>query len=100
MDNLQLEQILDGLPNSQAGIGRHKCARSAFLLGFEQAKYKLKIIANCYISNDLIDPNEIFLPTENEVSSLPESQKGAARHKCAFTAYRKGVEYGMQILIV
>jgi hypothetical protein len=99
MDNSELEQILNELPDSQAGIGRHKCVKSAFILGFKQAKYKLQIIANCYISNDLIDTKEIFLPTIHEVNSLPENQKGAARHKCAFTAYRRGVERGIQELI-
>lgn len=75
-------QVLENLPESQAGAGRHKCVICAFQRGFDGAKGAPA--ETCDHANAAPVP---------VLQGLPQSQAapGVARHKCAVCAFAAGV---------
>ncbi len=65
---------LEGLPESQAGPWRHKCAGCAYQRGYD----------------DGFDDSEARI----DPTSLEDSQAGAGRHKNARVAYYMGYYHG------
>ena len=80
--------VLQGLPNSQGGTGRHKCAVCSYQKGFEDAQLDYPIIG------EMEDcPHGNSAPLEF-LKNLQDSQAGAGRHKCVVCAYKEGFEAG------
>jgi hypothetical protein len=74
--NMAPEQIIDGLSDSQAGPGRHKCAVCAYARGIQNAS-----------------AGEPAAP-DGDLRTLPDSQAGPWRHKSAAEAYQRGYDAG------
>jgi hypothetical protein len=70
---LQLQYIMEQLPDDQGGRGRHKCAACAYEAGYQDGLEQ----------KEQIDLSELF-------DSLEESQASAQRHKSPHAAYAKG----------
>ena len=68
--------ILENLPESQAGPGRHKCAGCAYELGYNDAQTRR--------GQHLV------------AGSLPDSQAGTGRHKDVQAAYDLGYDRARQ----
>lgn len=75
-------EVLETLPHSQAGAGRHKCVICAFQRGFEGV--------NGAPAENCNHANAAPIPV---LQGLPDSQAvpGVARHKCAVCAFAAGV---------
>lgn len=88
--------IMDELVERQAGAGRHKCCVCAFDLGFKIATSDLFDNTNDYFNtvNDKFKCKEGLVSSNKMMSSLPESQAGPERHKCATCAFNLGLEAG------
>jgi len=71
--------VLLGLPDSQAGAGRHKCVVCAYQRGFEGASGTH--VERCDHRN--------FAPVD-VLKTLRGSQAGSGRHKCAVCAFAAG----------
>lgn len=81
-----LSDALKTLPESQAGVGRHKCATCAYHAGAvhqrdDPGSYTEEI-ESCMHGNTA--PQWI-------IASLPPSQAGPGRHKCVVCAYHAGL---------
>ena len=70
---------MSSLPTNQGGVGRHKCAASAYEAGY-QAGYNL----------------DGTLSIDNVLLSLEESQAGAQRHKSPHAAFALGYYNGVR----
>ena len=82
--NLAPRNLLVRLPESQGGLGRHKCPNCAFQLGVAELDEQLVNqgpIITCAHGNHA--PEKILL-------ALGESQGGSGRHKCVVCAYQEG----------
>lgn len=75
----EINHILQQLPITQGGIGRHKCAGCAFEEGYKDG------LAGNHRDISLI------------IASLPYSQAGVQRHRCPLTAYSIGYDIGSKI---
>jgi len=73
--------ILRELPDSQAGLGRHKCAACAYSLG---------VVGNEDTSGPWSECQHDQRAPEAMMARLPDSQAGAGRHKCPVCAYAQG----------
>ena len=80
--------ILQELPESQAGSGRHKCTVCSFQKGFEDAQLGYPILVKMEECQHGNKAPVKFL------ENLPDSQAGAGRHKCVVCAYKKGFDAG------
>lgn len=81
--------ILETLPDSQAGTGRHKCVVCAYHYGYNDGKtrYFAKQLESCNHGNSA--PVDVL-------KKLPLSQAGTGRHKCAVCAYVEGLGDGLE----
>lgn len=81
--------VLEILPDSQAGTGRHKCTICAYQLGYNDGKTGnfRKPLENC--THGKSAPVDIL-------TKLPLSQAGTGRHKCAICAYVEGLMDGFE----
>ena len=77
-DHSKIQDIMSKLTVDQGGIGRHKCAASAYEKAFED-ELQLK---------EKIDLTKVL-------SDLEESQAGNQRHKSPHAAYVKGYYDGV-----
>ena len=82
------------LPNSQAGIERHKCVICAYQVGLRMGIQ----------STHLSDIPEFPIKCKHRKTApeylllgLPESQAGTGRHKCAICAFYDGFKSGLQL---
>jgi hypothetical protein len=85
------DNIIQTLPHSQAGAGRHKCVICAYTKGVEAGKNNVSKItkkASEKCSHHKLCSIEILL-------KLPDSQAGEGRHKCAVCAYDIGFKVGI-----
>lgn len=87
-DSIALVAVLQGLPDSQGGTGRHKCAVCAYQKGFEDAQSGYPIIGEMEEC-----PHESKAPLKF-LKNLHESQAGVGKHKCVVCAYKEGFEAG------
>jgi len=81
------EHILDGLHEGQEGPQRHKCTECAFEAGYQYGrKHSGTPVGNaeCTYTGKRA-PKDV-------IDTLPESQAGKGRHKCAVCAYHAGFE--------
>lgn len=77
-------EILERLHRTQGGTGRHKCAVCAFAQGYLAGQEQpLPPGGNSECTHGRRAPTELL-------DSLPNSQAGAGRHKCAICAYHQG----------
>jgi hypothetical protein len=87
------EETLELLPESQAGLERHKCTICAYEAGFE-------IGLSHAFSNEIpvfqLGCNHGKTAPEYIIVDLPESQAGTGRHKCAICAFHEGLIEGLQ----
>lgn len=67
-------KAFDKLPDSQGGLGRHKCAGCAYEKG----------------AQDALDGKNFVEGDESVLDDLPESQASYVRHKDAMAAYKAG----------
>lgn len=77
-------KMLEDLPFSQGGMGRHKCATCAYQLAINEADKEIDSygdIVKCSHGN--YAPEKILL-------SVPGNQGGTGRHKCVVCAYQAG----------
>ncbi len=75
-DNHRYLQDLEALPDSQAGLGRHRCAGCAYQQGYDHA----------------FEGQGRRL----DIDSLNDSQAGAGRHKDVYAAYDLGYSHGLR----
>ena len=88
-------EVIDGLPHSQAGIGRHKCVVCAYCAGVNDSRGSDHMPAGHIVSCD--HNREPLIPGVSHahadtIADLPESQAGLGRHKCAICAYQAGFQ--------
>ena len=85
------DQTLDNLHESQAGPGvqRHKCTECAYDQGFQIGLHQ----AIAPGGNAECKHTGRRAP-KDMIESLPESQAGPGRHKCAICAYHEGFQTG------
>lgn len=77
-------ELLRGLPESQGGLGRHRCSACAFNMGISELNKRIDFhgrFVKC--SHGKVAPESIL-------KSLKESQGGTGRHKCVVCAYQIG----------
>ena len=80
-------RVLNRLHESQEGPQRHKCTECAFEGGYQYGSRHSKVPAgNAVCTYTRKTAPRAFINT------LPESQAGKGRHKCALCAYRAGFE--------
>lgn len=91
--------LLDTLPNSQAGSGRHKCPTCAYEQGFVAGSNSTGLDYEEFCSR-LID-GEICkhgsLAPSSVLQSLGENQGGTGRHKCTNCAFKEGFIVGQLV---
>lgn len=78
------QEMLAGLPESQGGLGRHRCAACAYDLGtreFSGSVASRGTMVRC--SHGRFAPEAIL-------QTLRENQGGTGRHKCVVCAYQAG----------
>lgn len=78
-DHSQIQREMAKLPTDQGGVGRHKCAASAYEAG--------------YVAGYNLDGS---LSIDNVLVSLEESQAKAQRHKSPHAAYALGYYEGVR----
>lgn len=81
------DALVEELPSSQAGAGRHKCAVCAYNRGYEDM-----VASRQGISAQEACKHGNHAPTET-LADVPSSQAGPGRerHKCCTCAYSEGV---------
>jgi hypothetical protein len=87
-------ETLSILPNSQAGIERHKCVVCAYQGGLRMG------IQSTHLSDIPEFPIKCKhgkTAPEYLLLGLPESQAGTGRHKCAICAFHGGYKFGMEL---
>src|SRR5688572_21427935 len=87
-------EILRILPNSQAGIERHKCVVCAYQGGLRMG------IQSTHLSEAPEFPVKCKhgkTAPEYLLFGLSESQAGTGRHKCAVCAFHDGYKFGMEL---
>lgn len=84
--------VIAGWPECQAGEGRHKCAVCAYAEG--KAVAQGKTIPGPI---ELCDQGHDSAPL-NMLKSLPSSQAGPHRHRCAYRAYQDGKAAGAALV--
>lgn len=77
-------KMLADLPESQGGIGRHKCASCAYQLGKDELEEQLAE------QGDIIECAHKSYAPRKILMALKESQAGEGRHKCVVCAYQEG----------
>jgi len=87
-DSFAPVSVLYGLPDSQGGTGRHKCAICSYQRGFEDAQLGYPILVKM---EDCQHGNKAPV---DFLKNLPESQTGTGRHKCVVCAYKNGFNDG------
>lgn len=81
--------ILETLPDSQAGTGRHKCVVCAYQYGYNDGKIR-------YFAKQLESCNHGNSAPVDVLRKLSQSQAGTGRHKCAVCAYVEGLGDGFE----
>ncbi len=76
--------ILVNLPESQGGLGRHKCPSCAFKLGGAELSARLEE------HGDFVKCDHGKIAPTKILKSLGDSQGGSGRHKCVICAYQIG----------
>jgi 5-methylcytosine-specific restriction endonuclease McrA len=82
------EYLIDGLPISQAGPGRHRCAICAYADGLQDS------LANSRVTEPNVCKHSSEAPTHT-LEKLAASQAGDGRHKCTNCAYVLGYDVGV-----
>jgi len=85
---------LSSLPDSQAGIERHKCVICAYQgglrMGIQTANLSVVPEFPIKCKHGKSTPEYLLL-------GLPESQAGTGRHKCAICAFHDGFKFGLDL---
>jgi hypothetical protein len=76
--------VLLDLPESQGGLGRHKCPSCAFKLG------GLELAARIEAHGEFVKCSHGKVAPKKILKSLGDSQGGSGRHKCVICAYQVG----------
>lgn len=76
--------MLDRLPPSQGGLGRHKCAACAYAQGQSEATQRTST------HGDMIGCAHGRVAPGSILRRLPGNQGGTGRHKCVVCAYQDG----------
>ncbi len=77
-------QMLARLPESQGGVGRHKCAACAFVQGRRETSL------GTVTHGSMIQCDHGKVAPESILLHLLDNQGGAGRHKCVICAYQEG----------
>lgn len=90
------EAVIGGLPHSQAGKGRHKCAVCAYQHGLEtglstKGQEKAAIASE---EGEMEACNHGNSAPVSMLKALPASQASTWRHKCVICAYHEGLIAG------
>lgn len=101
MSNLSFEEckhgsrspksLLQGLNDSQGGVGRHKCASCAYNRALSEAKKGVSTYGDMVTCpHNSVAPRAIL-------NELPDNQGGSGRHKCVVCAYHLGHAHGRSV---
>ncbi len=84
--------LLIGLPESQAGSGRHRCPTCAFEQGFSIGSNNNSYSAYCASLTNTEKCKHGSIAPSAILAGLGENQGGSGRHKCTNCAFRAGFE--------
>jgi ribosomal protein S14 len=90
--NTAPDYVLKDLHDSQAGKQRHKCTECAYEQGYEAGRQHSLAPGG----NSECEQTRLRAPSEM-LETLPESQAGPGRHKCAICAYHAGFQRGRMV---
>lgn len=88
--------MLERLPNSQGGSGRHRCPTCSFEQGFIFGSKSIGLSYDDF-SNNLSDGESCShgsIAPQNILLSLGDNQGGTGRHKCTNCAFKEGYIVG------